>query len=131
FTDSLRTELLHDGSHVTLTMLHLPAVNTPQFDVVRTRLTHQPKPVPPIYQPEVIAEAVVYAAEHPSRDLTIGGSSLKAIVAQKIFPSLLDRYLARTGYAAQQGDTLVHPNRPDNLDRPVPGDHGAHGRFNA
>jgi NAD(P)-dependent dehydrogenase (short-subunit alcohol dehydrogenase family) len=129
FTDSLRCELHHDHSRVKLCMLQLPAVNTPQFDVVRSRLPNHPQPVPPIYQPEVIARAALYAAEHPRRELWIGGSAIKAILGQKLIPGLLDRYLGRMGYRSQQTDQPVPPNRPDNVDSPLPGDRGAHGGF--
>jgi NAD(P)-dependent dehydrogenase (short-subunit alcohol dehydrogenase family) len=129
FTDSLRCELLHDGSGVALTMLQLPAVNTPQFDVSRTRMPRQAQPVPPIYQPEVIARAALYAADHPCRELWIGHSTYQAILGQRLAPGLLDRYLARTGYEAQQTDQEARVGRPDNLDEPLPGDRGAHGRF--
>src|SRR5512146_229382 len=97
FTDSLRCELYHDRSKVKVSMIQLPAVNTPQFDVVRSRLPNHPQPVPPIYQPEVIARAALYVAEHPTRELWIGWSAMKAIVGQKLFPGLLDRYLGRIG----------------------------------
>ncbi|HET7753583.1 MAG TPA: SDR family oxidoreductase, partial [Anaeromyxobacteraceae bacterium] len=126
FTDSLRCELLHDRSRIRISMLQLPAVNTPQFDVVRSRLPNHPQPVPPIYQPEVIARAALHVAEHPTRELWIGWSAMKAIVGQKVIPGLLDRYLGRTGYASQQTDEPVDPGRPDNVDRPIPGDRGAH-----
>jgi short-subunit dehydrogenase len=129
FTDSLRCELLHDRSRVKLSMLQLPAVNTPQFDVVRSRLPNHPQPVPPIYQPEVIARAALYVAEHPRRELWIGWSAIQAIVFQRLVPGLVDRYLARTGYSSQQTDEPVPPNRPDNVDAPIPGDRGAHGDF--
>jgi NADP-dependent 3-hydroxy acid dehydrogenase YdfG len=131
FTDSLRTELFHDRSRIKVCMLQLPAVNTPQFDVVRTRLPNQPQPVPPIFQPEVIAKAVLYAAEHPSRELWIATSAIKAILGQKVIPGLLDRYLAKVGYSGQQTDRPAPPERKrrDNVDRPLPGDRGAHGAF--
>jgi NAD(P)-dependent dehydrogenase (short-subunit alcohol dehydrogenase family) len=129
FTDSLRTELLHEGSRVKVSMLQLPAVNTPQFDVVRTRLPGRPQPVPPIYQPEMIAEAVLWAAERHPREMVIASSALKAILGQKLIPGLLDRYLAKTGFASQQADVPVEPGRRDNLYEPVPGDQGAHGSF--
>jgi NAD(P)-dependent dehydrogenase (short-subunit alcohol dehydrogenase family) len=129
FTESLRCELLHDGSGVRVTMVQLPALNTPHFDVVRTRLPRHPKPVPPIYQPEVAARAVAYVAEHPRRELWVGGSTVRALLANKVVPGLLDRYLARTGYEAQQTHQPVDPGRPDNLDGPLPGDRGAHGVF--
>jgi hypothetical protein len=131
FTDSLRCELLHGGSKVRLCMLQLPAVNTPQFDVVRTRLPCHPKPVPPIFQPELIAHAALHAAEHPAREIWVGWSAAKAILGQKFIAGLLDRYLGRIGYRAQQDNRPVAPNRPDNLDRPLPGDRGAHGGFDA
>lgn len=131
FTDSLRTELLHDGSGVRVSMLQLPAVNTPQFHVVRTRLPMHPMPVPPIYTPEMIAEATLWAAEHAPREMVIAGSALKAIVAQMLFPGLVDRYLAKVGYQAQQADYPVEPDRPDNLFETTPGDHGASGEFGA
>src|SRR5512146_364410 len=121
FTDSLRCELVHDRSRVKVSMLQLPAVNTPQFDVVRSRLPNHPQPVPPIYQPEVIARAALYVAEHPRRELWVGWSAVKAIVGQRVIPGVLDRYLGRMGYAAQQTDQPADPDRPDNVDRPIPG----------
>lgn len=129
FTDSLRCELHHHRSRVKLTMVQLPAVNTPQFEVVRTRLPGRPRPVPPIFQPEVAARAVLWVADHPVRELWVGWSAVKAILGQKVVPGLLDRYLGRVGYAAQQTDRRVAPNRPDDVDRPLPGDRGAHGDF--
>jgi NAD(P)-dependent dehydrogenase (short-subunit alcohol dehydrogenase family) len=132
FTESLRTELLHDGSGVRVTMVHMPALNTPQFGWVRSRLPHKAQPVPPIYQPEVGAEAVVYAALHPERgDLTVGASTLRAIWGNRVAPEALDRYLARTGYRSQQTGEPERPDRPDNLWTPLPGDHGAHGAFDS
>ncbi len=131
FTDSLRSELLHDRIPVTLSILELPAVNTPQFDVVRSRLPNHPQPVPPIYQPEVIARACLHVAEHPVRELWIAPSTIKAILGQKLVPGYADRYLARHGFDAQQTDEPAPPNRPDNVDHPLPGDRGAHGDFDA
>jgi NADP-dependent 3-hydroxy acid dehydrogenase YdfG len=131
FTDSLRCELHHDRSRVKLSMVQLPAVNTPQFDVVRSRLPNHPQPVPPIFQPEVIARAVLWVADHPTRELWVGWSAVKAIVGQKLVPGLIDRYLGRVGYAAQQTDERVPPDRPDDVDRALPGDRGAHGDFDA
>jgi short-subunit dehydrogenase len=131
FTESLRSELYHDGSRVRVTMLQLPAVNTPQFDWVRSRLPHRAQPVPPVYQPEVIADAVLYAAEHEREEMYLGMSAVKAIVGNRIMPRLLDHYLGRTGYASQQTDVPEDPGRPDNLWEPVEGDFGAHGRFDA
>ena len=129
FTESLRCELLHDHSGVRITMVQLPALNTPQFSWVRTRLPGHPHPVPPIYQPEVAARAIVWAAAHPSKELSVGRSTALALLANRIAPGLLDRYLARTGYRSQQLDEPVEPHRQDNLWAPVQGDHGAHGRF--
>jgi NAD(P)-dependent dehydrogenase (short-subunit alcohol dehydrogenase family) len=131
FTESLRTELLHDGIGVHLTMVQLPALNTPQFDWTRTRMPRRAQPVPPIFQPEVAAEAIVWAATHRRRELRVGWPTVKAIVGDKIAPGLLDRYLARIGYAAQQTDEPQPVDAPDNLFAPVPGDRGAHGRFDA
>ncbi len=131
FTDALRCELHHDRSAVKLSMVQLPAVNTPQFDVVRSRLPNRPQPVPPIFEPEVIARAVLWVADHPTRELWVGWSAVKAILGQKIAPGLLDRYLGRIGYAAQQTDEPAAPDRRDDVDRPLPGDRGARGRFDA
>lgn len=129
FTDSLRCELLHDGSQVRVTMVQMPAFNTPQFGWVKSHLPRQAQPVPPVFQPEVAARAILWAAEHHRRELKVGLSTVLAIAANKIAPSLLDRYLARTGYDSQQTDQPEDPDRPFNLWEPVPGDHGAHGRF--
>jgi NAD(P)-dependent dehydrogenase (short-subunit alcohol dehydrogenase family) len=134
FTESVRTELLHDHSHVNITVVQMPAVNTPQFSWVLSRLQRQAQPVPPIYQPEVAAEAVVFAAEHPGRkEYWAGGSAAATIFAQKFAAPVLDRYLGRTGYSSQQTDQPEAPGRPDNLWEPLdkaPGtDHGAHGTF--
>jgi short-subunit dehydrogenase len=129
FTESLRSELLHDRSHVRVTLVQMPALNTPQFGWVRSRLPRKPQPVPPIFQPEVAARAVVWAAEHGRREVYVGGSTLKAILGEKVFPSLLDRYLARRGYTGQMYDGAPAPDRADNLWSFVPGDHGTHGVF--
>jgi len=131
FTESLRSELEHDGSRVRVTMLQLPAVNTPQFDWVKSRLPHRAQPVPPVFQPEVIAEAVVWVSEHEREEMYLGWPAVKAIVANRIAPRLLDRYLAHTGYASQQTDQPEDPTRPDNLWQPVAADVAAHGRFDA
>ncbi len=128
FTDSLRSELVHEKSHVKLCVLVLPGVNTPQFEVVRSRLPRRPQPVPPIYQPEIIARAAVYASEHPTRELWIGASVFKAVVGQRFIPGLLDRYLAKKAWDGQMTDEPAL-DRPDNVDSPIPGDRGAHGRF--
>lgn len=129
FTDSLRSELLHDRSRVRLTMVQLSAFNTPQFDWARTHMPRRAQPVPPIFQPEVAADAIVRAAMHPRREVWVGFPAVKTILAQKIAPGLLDRLLARMGYEGQITDEPERTGRPDNLDAPVPGDHGAHGRF--
>lgn len=130
FHASLRTELLHDHSHVHTVMVQMPALNTPQFSWVKSRLPRKAQPVPPIYQPEVAARAIYYAAHHPTRrEYYAGWSTVTAIVGNKVAPSLADRYLARIGYDAQQYDGPEDPNRPNNLWEPLPGDHGAHGNF--
>src|SRR5256886_2133417 len=129
FTESLRCELLHDGSHVHVSMVQLPAMNTPQFDWVKSRLPRQPQPVPPIYAPEIAADAIVWAASQRRREMSVGGPTVVAIWGNKIAAGLADRYLARTGYDSQQTDQPADPNRPDNLWQPLPGDHGPHGRF--
>jgi short-subunit dehydrogenase len=131
FTDSSRTELLHSGSKVHLTMVQMPALNTPQFDWCRTKLPNHPQPVPPIFQPEVAAEASYHAAHHRRREIYVGASTVASILGTKIAPGLLDRYLARTGYQSQQTSEPVAVDRPDNLFHPVPGDHGAHGEFDS
>ena len=129
FTESLRCELLHDKSNVRVTMVQLPAMNTPQFSWVKSRLPRKPQPVPPIYQPEIAAEAIIYAAYQNRRELEVGMPTVVAVEGNKIFPGLMDRYLARTNYEAQQTDEPVEADRRDNLWSPVPGDHGAHGTF--
>jgi short-subunit dehydrogenase len=129
FTESLRCELLHERSNVHVTMVQLPALNTPHFSVVRTRLPRQPKPVSPIFQPELAARAIVFAAEHPRREIWVAGSTVRALLGNKVAPGLLDRYLARNGYQAQQTEQPAAPNRRDNLADPLPADRGAHGSF--
>ncbi len=132
FTESLRTELLHDHSRVQVTMVHMPGVNTPQFRWVRSRLPEKAQPVPPIYQPEVSGRAVVYAAAHPQRrEYWVGGSTVGTILGNRIAPGLLDRYLARTGFKSQQTGERRDPDQPDNLYRPLDQDrdHGTHGAF--
>ena len=131
FTDSLRCELMHDKSNVHVTCVHLPAMNTPQFGWVKSRLEHRAQPVPPIYQPEVAARAIYWAAHHRRRELWVGASTVEAIVGQKFIPGLLDSYLGRTGYKAQQLAEREDPNRRNNLYEPVDDtrDHGPHGTF--
>ena len=128
FTDSLRSELSHDHSAIAVTMLQLPAMNTPQFDVVRNKLGKHAHPVPPAYQPEVVARAFLEVTEHPVREMWIGWSTIKAILGQRLIPGILDRYLGRAAWSAQTTG-LLPPNRRDNLFEPLPGDRGAHGAF--
>jgi NAD(P)-dependent dehydrogenase (short-subunit alcohol dehydrogenase family) len=131
FTESLRTELLHDHSGVSVTMVQMPAMNTPQFSWVRTKMPNHPQPVAPIYQPEVAARGVVFASEHPNRhNYYVGISTSLTVLANKIAPGLLDRYLAATGYDSQQiANRPVAHDRPDNLFAPVSGLHHTHGIF--
>lgn len=129
FTDSLRCELIHQKSQVHVTVVHLPAMNTPQFSWCRTRLPRHPQPVPPIFQPEVAARAIYYAAHRKRREVFVGGSTMKAIYGQDFAPSFADWYLGKHGYEAQQTAEPVAPNRPDNLFEPVAGDWAAHGIF--
>jgi NAD(P)-dependent dehydrogenase (short-subunit alcohol dehydrogenase family) len=129
FVDSLRSELIHDGARIALTMVHLPAVNTPQFDWALNKTGRKAMPVPPVFQPEVAARAIRFAAFHPRREIWVGWPTVKAIVANKIAPGLLDRYLARAGYSGQLTDEKLGPSPPANLFHPVPGPYGAHGRF--
>jgi short-subunit dehydrogenase len=134
FTSSLRCELLHEGSGIRVTVVQMPAVNTPQFSWVRSRLPRHPQPVPPIYQPEVAARAIVRAAGRPGRREYLVGASTKAtVLANRLVPGMLDRYLARTGFDSQQTSEPESLARPDNLWQPqdqLSGtDHGAHGEF--
>jgi NAD(P)-dependent dehydrogenase (short-subunit alcohol dehydrogenase family) len=133
FCDSLRCELIHDHSKVRVTMIQMPALNTPQFGWVKSRLPHKAQPVPPIYQPEVAARAIVYASRHARREIYVGIPTVEAIVGNKVAPALLDRYLARNGFDSQQTDQEENVNRPDNLWEPLDGgqDHGTHGGFDA
>ena len=132
FTESLRCELLHDRSQVRITMVQLPAVNTPQFSWVLSRLPRRPQPVPPIYQPELAARAIIRAADRPQRrEYWVGASTAATLIANAIAPGILDRYLARTGYNSQQTEQPVDPDQPTNLWQPADevDDYGAHGRF--
>ncbi|WP_433608790.1 SDR family oxidoreductase [Dactylosporangium sp. CA-139114] len=132
FHESLRAELLHDKRNVHVTMVQMPAVNTPQFDWVLSRLGRHAQPVPPIYQPEIAAKAVVYAADHPRRrEYWVGASTVGTLIADKFIPGVLDRYLARTGYESQQTSQRRSPNQPRNLWEPADRttDYGAHGAF--
>lgn len=133
FADSLRTELLHDKSKVRLTMVQMPALNTPQFGWVRSRLPRKAQPVPPIFQPEVAAEAIYFAAHNNRREILVGYPTLKAILGNNVVPQYADHVLAETGIDSQQTQESEDPNRPDNLDAPVDAerDFGAHGTFDA
>ena len=134
FHEALRCELLHEGSKVHVTMVQMPAVNTPQFSWVLSRLPRHPQSVPPIYQPEVAAKAVLFAADHPKRrEYWVGGSTAGTLLANAVAPGLLDRYLAGTGFDSQQTDQPRDPDQPTNLWQPADGagkkDYGAHGVF--
>jgi NADP-dependent 3-hydroxy acid dehydrogenase YdfG len=129
FTDSLRCELIHDNSRVRVTMVQMPAPNTPQFGWVKSRLKHKAQPVPPIFQPEVGAKAIYWAAHHKQREIYAGWPTVEAIIGNKIAPGWLDRYLGNTGFDSQQTSEPEDPGRPDNLWNRVKGDHGAHGAF--
>ena len=131
FTDALRCELLHDRSNVRLTMVQLSAFNTPQFDWARSKLPRRLQPVPPIFQPEIAADAIVRAASHHRREVWVGWPAVKAILSTRLFPGLGDRLAARDAYDSQMTDAPADPDRSDNLFAPVPGDFGAHGRFDA
>lgn len=129
FYDSLRTELLHDKSNVKISMVELPALNTTQFGFVKSRLPNKPRPMGKIFQPEVAAEAIVYAAEHDVREIMVGSPTLKAVIGNKIAPWYADKVLAESGIEGQQTDEKEVPDRKHNLWEPIPGDHGAHGNF--
>ncbi|WEX09537.1 SDR family oxidoreductase [Chelativorans sp. AA-79] len=131
FTDSLRCELIHARSRIQLTMVHLPAINTPQFDWARTRLPHEPRPVAPVFQPEVAADAIYHASRNPHREVWLGASTAKLILANALAPWCLDRYLARTCYSGQQRRAKLPSGRPDNLFHPVHGPHRMHGSFDS
>jgi short-subunit dehydrogenase len=131
FTDSLRSEILHDKLDIDISMVDLPAVNTPQFDWARNKTGRRARPVAPIFQPEIPARAIYFAAFHPRRQTWIGFPTVKAILANRIAPGLIDRYLARAGYSGQLGNEEVPANDPGNLFDPMPGPYGAHGRFDA
>lgn len=129
FTDSLRSEIIHDGLDIHLTMVDLPAINTPQFDWAVNKMGNRARPVAPIYQPEVAARAIYFGATHRRREIWVGFSTIKAILANRIAPALIDRYLARAGYSGQLTNDPVRRDAPANLFEPVRGDFGAHGRF--
>ncbi len=131
FLDSLRSELIHDKINVTLTEVDLPAVNTPQFDWARNKMGHKAQPVPPIYQPEVPARAIYFGAFNPRRQIWVGFPTVMAILANRIAPSLIDRYLAKSGYSGQLTNQPSDPEAPGNLFEPVKGAYSAHGRFDS
>jgi len=131
FTDSLRSEIIHDQLDVRLTIVDLPAINTPQFDWALNKMGRKAKPVAPIFEPEVAARAIFFAATHKRRDVWVGWPTVKAILANRIAPGLIDRYLAKAGYSGQLADQPTAPDAPANLFKPVPGDYSAHGRFDA
>jgi NAD(P)-dependent dehydrogenase (short-subunit alcohol dehydrogenase family) len=129
FCESLRAELLHEKSDVHVTMVQLPGLNTPQFGWVRSHLPRKPRPVAPVYQPEVAADGIVWAATHRRREVWVGGSTVATIVGNALAPGLVDRYLGRTNVEGQQTDELADPGREDYLFAPVQADPGAHGTF--
>lgn len=129
FSESLRSELIHEKSSIEVIMVQMPALNTPQFDWCRTKMPYKCQPVPPIYQPEVAAEAIVWAASHGPRELNVGGNTSVILALNKFFPGIGDRYLGMTGFDDQQTDTPEEQGRPDNLFTPVEGDWAAQGRF--
>jgi hypothetical protein len=129
FTDSLRSELIHDGKNIHLTMVQLPAMNTPQFNWCRSKLPRHPQPVPPIYQPEVAADVIVWASHRQRREIFVGAPTVMAIEGNKIAPGFADKYLGRNGFDSQQTSEPVAPDRADNLFEPVAADFGAHGMF--
>lgn len=131
FTDSLRSEIIHDKLDVHVTMVDLPAVNTPQFDWAMNKMGFRAQPVPPIYEPEVPARAILFAATHRRREVWVGFPTVKAIWANRVAPAWIDRYLAKAGYTGQLTDTPLPEDAPANLFEPVPGDYGAHGRFDS
>ncbi len=131
FTDSLRSEIIHDKLDVHLTMVHLPAVNTPQFDWAMNKTGRKAKPVAPIFQPEVPARAIYFAATHRRREIWLGFPTVKAILANRVAPKLIDRYLASAGYSGQLTSQALPDDAPANLFASVPGAYGAHGRFDS
>jgi NAD(P)-dependent dehydrogenase (short-subunit alcohol dehydrogenase family) len=129
FTDSIRSELIHQKSAIRITMVHLPAMNTPQFSWCRTRLPRHPQPVPPIFQPEVAARAIVWASKHKRREVYVAWPTVKAIYGQMIAPGYADKYLAKFAWDGQETDQPTVADRPDDLFEPAPGDYGSHGIF--
>jgi len=131
FLDSLRCELTHEKSAIHLTAVHMPALNTPQFGWARNKMPHRPQPVPPIYQPEVAAQAIWFAATHRRRALSVGGSTWLALLGQWLSPALMDRYLGHSAVEGQQTREPDAGNRADNLDAPIANEHATHGAFGA
>ena len=131
FMDSLRSELIHDKSKIIATMVQMPALNTPQFDWCKSKMPNKAQPVPPIFQPEVAATAIVFASKHKRREIYVGLPTVIAIIGNKMFPRLGDLYLGKTGVQGQQTSEKADPNQPNNLYEPVGGDPGAHGRFDS
>jgi NAD(P)-dependent dehydrogenase (short-subunit alcohol dehydrogenase family) len=131
FTDALRCELIHDGSHVRLTMVQLSAFNTPQFEWGRSRMPRRVQPVPPIFDPQIAAEAIVWAASHPRREYWVGWPAVEAILSSRVLPAAGDRLAARRAYEGQQGEEPAGEAQPDNLFAPAPGAFAARGRFTA
>ena len=129
FTDSLRSELIHEGSHVQVTVVHLPAVNTPQPLLQRNRMRHQQQPVPPMFAPDAIAESIVWASERAPREMLVGFPTVQAVLGQKVIPGLLDRYLARTAWDGQFADEPNRHHGRDILFATLPGDPGMHGPY--
>jgi NADP-dependent 3-hydroxy acid dehydrogenase YdfG len=129
FTNSLRSELIHARSRIRISVVELPAVNTPQFDWARTHMARQPRPVPPVVEPEVIAEVVFHTAQRPRREVWIGWSTIQVILGNLLFPAFLDRYMARHAFESQETADAVRPERQDNLFEPVHGLHRTRGRF--
>ncbi|HEV8291640.1 MAG TPA: SDR family oxidoreductase [Tepidisphaeraceae bacterium] len=129
FTESVRTELLHQGSKVRLSIVSLPGVNTTQFEWTKNKMPNKPRPTGPIFQPEVAAQAVAFVADHDRKEIYVGGPTVESVVGEKIAPRLMDRYLAHAAWEGAFRDEPDDPNRPDDFWQPVPGDHGAHGPF--
>lgn len=131
FFESLRAELIHDKSSIRLCMIQMPAMNTTQFGFVKNKLPNKPRPMGTIYEPEIAAKAVLYVTKHPRREVNVGYTTIESILGNKVCPSFMDRYLARTGYTGQQTSEPAGPDEKDNLWHPLEGDHGAHGAFEA
>lgn len=129
FSEALRCELLHENSRIHVTQVHLPALDTPQFGWMRTKMPGKPRPLGKVFAPEVAADAIVWASKHPRRELWVGGPTVRAMWGERLVPWYADRKLARQAWEGQLQPAAADPHRRDNLDEPVPGDHGASGRF--